>query len=99
MTLTQVPVLGPEKRSLTRTEGLRLQGFPDEHQLPAFRSRAFAALGNAVHVGVVREIAMRVLGNRIVVSSVGARTSPRVAGGKLEPALQSMRTRARGGDP
>lgn len=60
MTTTQVPVLGPERRFLTRIEGLRLQGFPDEHRLPESRAAAFAALGNAVHTGVVREIADRV---------------------------------------
>ncbi|MHB8618481.1 MAG: DNA cytosine methyltransferase, partial [Chloroflexota bacterium] len=53
MTDTQVPVLGPQRRFLTRKEGLRLQGFPDDHKLPAWRERAFQALGNAVHVGVV----------------------------------------------
>jgi DNA (cytosine-5)-methyltransferase 1 len=61
MTSTQIPILGPERRFLTRTEGLRLQGFPDRHQLPASRSDAFSALGNAVHVGVAREIARRLL--------------------------------------
>jgi DNA (cytosine-5)-methyltransferase 1 len=57
MTTTQLPVLGPKRRFITRTEGLRLQGFPDSHQLPQSRSKAFSALGNAVHVAVVRAIA------------------------------------------
>lgn len=56
MTSTQIPILGPERRYLTRKEGLRLQGFPDDHNLPASRIRSFAALGNAVHVHVVAEI-------------------------------------------
>jgi DNA (cytosine-5)-methyltransferase 1 len=56
MTTTQVPILGPKRRFLTRTEGLRLQGFPDEHQLPESRDNSFAALGNAVHVDVVKGI-------------------------------------------
>jgi DNA (cytosine-5)-methyltransferase 1 len=64
MTITQVPLLGPEGRFLTRVEGLRLQGFPDNHRLPESRTEAFAALGNAVHVGVAKAIAERLLVQR-----------------------------------
>ena len=61
MTTTQIPILGPKGRFLTRVEGLRLQNFPDSLNLPASRASAFAALGNAVHVGVVTAIARRLL--------------------------------------
>jgi DNA (cytosine-5)-methyltransferase 1 len=61
MTTTQIPILGPARRFLTRVEGLRLQGFPDHHLLPESRAQCFAALGNAVHVGVVKAIAERLL--------------------------------------
>ena len=61
MTSTQIPILGPEHRFLTRIEGLRLQGLKDDHKLPDSRVAAFRALGNAVHAGVVREIASRFL--------------------------------------
>lgn len=63
MTSTQIPILGPEQRFLTRVEGLRLQGFPDCHKLPSSRDKTFKALGNAVHVGVVMEIAKTLLMN------------------------------------
>ncbi len=61
MTPTQIPILGPEQRFLSRTEGLKLQGFPSDHRIPMSRDAAFQALGNAVHVGVVSEIAKRFL--------------------------------------
>ncbi len=61
MTATQIPILGPERRFLTRTEGLRLQGFPDSHSLPRTRAAAFKALGNGVHVAVARAVASGLL--------------------------------------
>lgn len=61
MTATQIPLLGPEKRFLTRVEGLRLQGFGDGFALPESREQAFQALGNAVHVDVARRIAANLL--------------------------------------
>jgi DNA (cytosine-5)-methyltransferase 1 len=79
MTTTQIPLLGPERRFLTRVEGLRLQGFPDSHQLPKTRERSFAALGNAVHVGVVKEIATALLSPQ-----ANACSHPNFAQGELQ---------------
>jgi DNA (cytosine-5)-methyltransferase 1 len=65
MTSTQIPILGQEERFMTRSEGLRAQGFPTQgaplagvngHQLPESRTKAFKALGNAVHAGLVHRI-------------------------------------------
>lgn len=65
MTTTQIPILGPEGRFITRVEGLRLQGFPEDHKLPKARERAFMALGNAVHVDVARRIAQAALSHAV----------------------------------
>jgi DNA (cytosine-5)-methyltransferase 1 len=65
MTATQIPVLGPERRFLTRVEGRRLQGFPDHHELPMSRERAFKALGNAVHAGVIELLAERLVSQSV----------------------------------
>ena len=61
MTTSQIPILGPKRRFLTRVEGLRLQGFPDTHHLPESRTAAFKALGNGVHVGIVTSVAAKLL--------------------------------------
>lgn len=63
MTSTQIPILGPVRRHLSRVEGLRLQGFPSAFFVPDSRTATFRALGNAVHVGVVYRIAARLFCN------------------------------------
>lgn len=62
MTTTQIPILGPKRRFITRVEGLRLQGFRSDHHLPKSHVDAFEALGNGVHVGVVKAIAKKAFG-------------------------------------
>lgn len=61
MTDTQIPILGPKRRFITRVEGKRLQGLDDDHHLPASRKNAFKALGNAVHARVVEMLAQRLI--------------------------------------
>lgn len=65
LTTTQVPIIGPQRRFISRAEGLRLQGFPDYHELPLSRPAAFQALGNAVHVGTMQLVAARLLDDRL----------------------------------
>ena len=60
MTDTQVPIIGWEKRYMTPRECAGLQSLGDL-ALPESRTRAFAALGNAVNASVVSGIASNLI--------------------------------------
>ena len=83
MTCTQIPILGPERRFLTRTEGLRLQGFPDRHELPKARAEAFKALGNAVHVLVAKAIAAALTNDKALLTVVEPSHDKQVMGARV----------------
>jgi DNA (cytosine-5)-methyltransferase 1 len=53
LTNSQEPIVGWRRRRITPREGARLQGFPEDFQLPASDRAAYRQLGNAVHVSVV----------------------------------------------
>ena len=55
-------VYTPKKyRKISKTEALRIQGFPDQFILPEIRSRWMKLLGNSVVVPVVQMIARSVI--------------------------------------
>ncbi|MDY3521294.1 DNA (cytosine-5-)-methyltransferase [Riemerella anatipestifer] len=61
-TSTQVPIIGWQKRYITKEEGLRLQSL-DGLFLPKSENASFKALGNAVNSQIVKLIAERLIIN------------------------------------
>lgn len=61
MTDTQVPIIPWENRYLTPRECAKLQSLGDLASLPASRTKAFQALGNAVNAQIVELIAAQLL--------------------------------------
>lgn len=59
---SQVPIVGWERRYLSRREGARLQSLSSLKHLPLSHGKAAGALGNAVNADVVHFLAERLIG-------------------------------------
>lgn len=55
-----IPQEGKNPRMLTQRECARLQGFPDEFEVPVTRTPAYKQLGNSVVVPVIRKLAKKI---------------------------------------
>jgi len=64
MTSTQIPIIAWERRYMTLAECQRLQCMDELPHMPDSPSRAYAALGNAVNVDVVRRLAEALIGRQ-----------------------------------
>ena len=64
-TNTQIPIIGWEKRYITKKEGLKLQSLSGI-KLPESEGAAFKALGNAVNSHIVELIAKQLILDPVV---------------------------------
>lgn len=76
MTTSQVPIIGWERRFMTIRECSRLQSMDALNEFPQTNSAAFKALGNAVNVEVVKQIASGLFRFGDSIESIGISTHP-----------------------